>query len=74
MDHAVSKNNRQGNVENVNRSLHLRALTERSGKSENCVEVQHVISGEGPCAGLRACKSPVYLCKEMGCCLAMLFI
>lgn len=74
MDHAVSKNKRQGNVENVNRSFHLRAPTERSGKSENCVEAQHVILGADPCPGLRACKSPVYLCKEMGCCLVMLFI
>lgn len=48
MDHAVSKNNRQENVGNVNRSFHLKAPTERSGKSENCVEAQHVILGEDP--------------------------
>lgn len=58
MDHAVSKNNRQGNIENVNRSFHLKAPTEGSGKSENCVEAQHVILGEDPCPGLKSLQKP----------------
>lgn len=34
MGNAVSENNRRGNVENVNRSFHLRALTARSARSQ----------------------------------------
>lgn len=60
MGNAVSENNRWGNVENVNHSFHLKALTARSARSQGeSWESQHVIlGGECPCPRLRACEKP----------------